>query len=154
MGAQHKRAALKNHLVLPAHQMRVDQGQTGLLTALAHGGLALAALAHVKRRGIDHGQHLRPGGQGIRSRGFKPGVLTDQQPHTPTAHLKHAGAVAWGEIAALVKHLVVGQFAFIGKSHHLALAQDTGAVESLHHRHRTGAAVATTGVAHHHMQAF
>jgi hypothetical protein len=58
---QRKRMALEHHLVLPAHQVRVDQRQAAGAHALAHRLLALAALAHMEGRGVDHRQQLGPG---------------------------------------------------------------------------------------------
>ena len=150
--------AFKHHLVLPAHQVGVDQRQTGGCHALAHGDFALIAFADVKRRGVDDGQQFSACGFGICGRGIKPGVFTDQQAHfqlgTRRARLKHAGLIAGREVAALVKHLVIGQLALGVGGNHLPFAQHTGRVKALLHRHRAGAAVAARGMPDHDRQVF
>ena len=150
IGLQRKRCTVKHHLVLPAHQVGIDERQPGGVCALGHTRHPLAALAHVERRRVDDSQHFRPGLFGQARRLFKPGVFTNQQADLDALHLKHTHTLPWREITALVKHLVVGQLAFgVGVLHH-TMPQHTGHVEALLHRHRAGAGVAAAGVAHHH----
>jgi hypothetical protein len=84
-GVDRERGAVEHHLVLAAHQMRIQQRQAGGLHALHHAGLALAALVEVEGRGVEHAQHLGTGGLGG-LRGFvEPGVFADQQAETAAA---------------------------------------------------------------------
>ena len=152
LGIERKRAPFKNHLVLPTHQMRVNQGQTAIGHALAHALLSLRAFARMKRRGVQHCQHLRASVTRKAGRFVKPGVFANQQPHPRALNLEHPDPVAGGEITALVKHLVVGQFALVISTDHLPLAQHAGAVVAARHRHAAGAQAAAFGVTHHHMQ--
>ena len=108
---QSKGAAFKNHFVLPTHQMRVQQGQTRLRHALPHGLLALSTLAQVKRRRIDDRQHLCARSRCITCGCRVPGILANQHTHPHSSHFKHARFLPRHEVAALVKHLVVGQLA-------------------------------------------
>ena len=153
IGVQSKRAPLEHHLVLPAHQVGVDQGQAGFLHALAHHLLALATLAQVVGRGIDGEQHLRPGlaraagGLGI------PGILTDQQAQAQAINLEHAAVSARHEVATLVEHLVVGQVLLGVGLLDAARAQHAGGVVA-----QVAAAFAdpmrqALRMAHHHSQA-
>ena len=124
--------ALEHHLVLATDQVRIDQRQAGLLHALAHHLLALITLADVEGRGIDDRQQLRPGFLGQAGGLLKPRVLANQQADADArafgTGLKHTHAVAGREVAPLIKHLVIGQFALGIGRHHLALAQHAGRV--------------------------
>ncbi len=158
---QHEAAALEDDLVLPAHQVRVHQRQASGAHALAHGGLALAALAGVERRGVDHREQFGASGARIGGRRVEPGVLADEQAHTHRAavgagHVEHTGALARHEVAALVEHLVVGQLALGVGGDHAAFAQHAGRVVQRGHRHAAPArAVARARrMTHHDVQAF
>ena len=150
--------ALEHHLVLPSHQMRVDHRQATGQNPLAHGLLALVTLADMERRCVDHGQQLGAGGAGVPCRSLKPGVFADQQTYLHRVRAvpdgKYTDTVTRHKIAPLVKHLVVGQFAFGVGVQHTAATQHAGGIEALLHRHRTRTVVAAHRVTHHHMQVF
>ena len=112
VSAQHKRCAIKHHLVLGTDVVCVHQRQTGLECALAHARYTLAALAHMKRRCVDDCQQLGSSLFGQLAGLVKPSVFADQQADRDAAHLEHAHPLAGRKVAALVKHLVVGQLAF------------------------------------------
>jgi hypothetical protein len=134
--------------------VRVHQRQTAGLYPGAHHLFTLIALTHVKRRRVDDGQQLGACGFGEPGGFFEPGILTNQQSHfdlvTCLAGFKHAHALAWREVATLVKHLVIRQLTFGIGSHHGPLTQNTGCVMAVRHRHRTGSAITPARVADHH----
>ena len=149
-----KRAAFKHHFILTAHQVRIHQGQACGFYAQAHGLFALITFAHMKGRRVDDGQQFGTGVFGVFGGGVKPSVFANEQAHAHALHFKHAGLVAGCEVAAFVKHLVVGQFALGVLRHHLTFADHAGEVVAPLHRDRTAALVTARGVADHHMQAF
>jgi len=155
--------ALENNFVLAAHQMRIDQWQAGCQATRLHHQLALAALADMKRRGIDHHQQFGTGLFGLARGFFKPGVFADQQADADGAacgfvafHLENAGALSRREITALVKHLVIGQFALGIGVDDAAFPQYPGRIVALLDGHafgaQAGAAVTAGRSANHHRQ--
>ena len=147
----------EHHFILPAHQVRIDERQaTGLCPALHH-GFALHAFAHVKRRRVDHRQKLRTGCLAIQRRAFKPGVFTNQQSYLQAVFtltcLKHAHLSARLKITPFVENLVVGKLTLGICGHHLAGADDAGAVLPARHCHRPRACLVrrkpAAGVPHH-----
>ena len=153
LGVQGKRAALKNHFVLATHQMCINQRQAAIGHTLAHALLALWAFTGMKRRGVQHRQHLRPSVTRQAGRLVEPGVFANEQTHPHAFDLEHAHPVAGCEIAALVKHLVIGQLALVVSAHHLPFAENARAVVAARHGHAAGAHATAFGMAHHHMQA-
>ena len=100
----------------------------------------------MKWRGVDHHQQIGPSVFGQPRRLFKPGVFADQQPDAEGVvarlvppRLEHASALPRREIAALVKHLVIGQLALGVACNDAAFAQHAGGVVALLHRHALGA---------------
>ena len=138
--------------------MRINHRQAAVQHPLAHHLLTLGAFSHMERRGIYHRQQLRPGLRGFTGRRFKPGVLTNQQAHfdpaASVAGLKNANFLAGREVAAFIKHLVIGQLTLEIGRHYRAFTQHTGCVVPMRHRHRTGTSVVTGRMAHHHRQIF
>jgi hypothetical protein len=162
VGVDGKAAAFEHDLVLPSHQVGVEQRQACGQRTFAHGLFALAALAGMERRGIDDHQQFRPGGHGIGGGLLEPRVLANEQAYAvglarAVGHLEHAGLGARDKVAALVEHLVVRQFALGVALHHLALEQHAGGVHAGGLRHAAGTPAPLAGghgVTHHHMQAF
>jgi hypothetical protein len=134
--------------------MGIHQRQAAFPHTFTHGGFALVALADMKRRGVDDGQQFRARFSGQPRRRLEPGVLADQQANLEATRLEHADALPGREIAPLVEHLVVGQFALGIGRHHITAAQHTGRVQAVLHRHAAGAPVAAGRMAHHHRQVF
>ena len=168
VGLQRKRTAFKDNFVLPTHQMRVNQRQSGGQRPAAHHDLALAPFACVKGRGVDHHQQLGPGLFSQLGRLLKPGVFADQQADMKDLtvvcrHRKNAHAVARREVTSLVKHLVIGQLAFGVGVQHVAFLQHPRCIVALLHGHAFGThaarcviarpGVAKRGRTHHHSQA-
>jgi len=160
IGIEHKAAPFKDDFVLPTHQVRVHQRQARGLCACAHGGFALAALARVKGRGIEHQQHLGPGLLRLGGGLLKPSILANHQAQAQTLargglDLKHAGVKARYEIAPLVKHLVVGQLPLGIGVGHLTSLQHAGRVVQARRRNTAlayclgGAGRDTRRVPHH-----
>ena len=82
-------------------------------------------------------------------RGVEPGVLADQQADRHAARLEHADALAGREVAALVEHLVVGQFALGVGLENAALAEHAGRVVAQLNGDRLAAQAAAGGMADH-----
>jgi hypothetical protein len=112
----------------------------------------LAFLADVIRRRVDHRQHLGAASAGQFGRLLEPGVLADEQADVDTARLEHAGALPRREVAALVEHLVVGQFALGVGLEDAAFLDDAGRVVAQLHGHRLAAHAAAGRMPDHHVQ--
>ena len=113
LGVDRERPAVEHDLVLAAHEVAVEQRHGSRARALGHALFALGELAEMKRRGVEHAQHLRTGRLGARGRLVEPGVLADREAETQAADLEHDRPVAsvapGGEVAPFVEHLVVRQ---------------------------------------------
>ena len=134
-GIERKGSPLKHHFILTAHQMGVDQGQSGLRNPLGHHRFALSAFAGMKGRGIEHHQEFGAQDGALRGRALKPSVLTQQEPHLQAAHLKETRLMSFGEIASLIKDLVIGQLLLVVMRDNLAITQHTRAVDTRRHAH-------------------
>ena len=103
----------------------------------------------MKGRGIEHRQQLRTGVARQPRRLFEPGVFANEQAHAHAFDLEHPDALAGREITALVKHLVVGQLAFVVVRQHGAAAQHAGTIVSPGDRDRART-LSTAGRMPHH----
>ena len=117
--------------------MRIQQRQAHRTRSLGHPLFALSRLVEVKRRGIDHRQHLRAGCLGRLRRLVEPGVFANQNADLDTTHLEHqrsvAGIAARGEIAPLVEDLVVRQLALAVGADDASPCQQRGRIEAQRH---------------------
>jgi hypothetical protein len=58
------------------------------------------------------------------------------------------------EIAALIEHLVIGEFTFGVTGHQLTFTENGSHVETLLHRYRAGAFIVAAGMPDHHKHVF
>ena len=158
---ERERRAVEHDLVLPADEVREQQGQPDAARALRHALLPLFGLVDVEGRRIEHRQHLRPGRLRQLRRLVEPRVLADQHAELEAAGLEHQralpGVTARGEIAVLVEHLVVGQLALAVGGEHMSPRQHRGRIAAQRHTHRLGPNIAAftelMRMTHHHVQA-
>ena len=120
--------------------MQVEQRHAERAGAFAHARFALGHLAEVEGRRVQHAQHLGAGHLGGLAGFVEPGVFADHEAETEAVDLEHHGALtsvaAGGEIAPLVEHLVVGQFAFAVGRDDAPPREHRGRVVALLHRVR------------------
>ena len=133
-----ERRTVEDDLVLPAHQMGIEQRHAHSLCTLGHPRLALTRLVEMERRRIEHAQHLRAGGHRSRSRLVEPGVLADQYTEPLATGVEHhrwqPRLATADEVAALIEHLIVRQLALAIGRLHAPADQQRGRVEA----HRCG----------------
>ena len=152
MAVKCERCSVEHDLVLPADVVRKHQRQAGFAHPFAHPFDPFPRLAHVIGRGIDDQQGLGPGRLRLACGARKPGVFANQESETHAAGLEHQGFAAGCEVALLVEHLVVRQFALgIGRKH-ATVTEHRRRVVALLDGDRTGAVITTGWMADHHPQ--
>lgn len=136
IGVGHHRRAIEHQRILPADHVEIGNRRAGLAGALRQQVVALRVLVAFERRGIRHQQQLRALRHGRGHRLGEPQVLADHHADRHALDLEHA-IVAIRidvEIAALVEHRVVRQFALAVGLLDAAVAQHAGGV--VHHAAR------------------
>ena len=155
-----ERSAVEHNLVLGADQMRIQQRHGQAARPLGHALFALADLAQVEGRGIQHTQHLGAGRLGTSPRLVEPGVFADQDAEADAVDVDDdtalAGVAARGEIAPLVEDLVVRQLALAIGRDDPPPRQNRGRVGALLHGMRLRPNIAALAklmrMPHHHEQ--
>jgi hypothetical protein len=130
----------------------VDQWQAGCQHTLSHAVFALSAFSGMEGRSVEHHQQFGASVLCVGSWRVEPGVFTDQQADPDRfarcgGHVKNTGVPARHEIAPVVEHLVVGQFALGVGVCHLPFRHHARCVVNTAHGH--AALPAPTGAVHH-----
>ena len=126
------RRAVEHHRVLPADDVEVRQRAPGFAHAIGDQRVALRMLVAFERRGVGHQHQLRARFHRARQRLGEPQVFADHHADARAVDFEHA-RLAIGidvEVAALVEHRVVRQFALaIGLFDHAVAQHARGVVD-------------------------